>query len=486
MQQNQTLPVEQQLKKIEEHKKKDSLIYSVLDGSAFAVMAGFGENYLNPFAIELGATNQQIGFFSSIPQLFGSCSQLFSATLVDYFKKRRVLITIAVLFQAVTWLPLIALPFFSKEWWIPLAFLFFTLYFTFGHSASPPWNSLMGDLVPAEKRGFFFGKRNKITGCITFLSVFAAGLILNYFQASSVLFGFSIIFAVAFVARLISLGFLAKMVELPYLPVQEHRHDFLFFLRSLHKTNTGLFILFLCFMNFSVQIAGPFFSAYMLRDLSFSYLEFMLVNIMMTITTFLTMTYWGTSADYYGNKKIITITAVLLPIIPLLWLFSQYLPYLMLINILSGFAWAGFNLASTNFLFDNTLSAERARYFAYYNLLNGFSVFLGATLGGFLATQITTPWIFTSHFQVLFLISGFLRACVSFVFLPRLNEVRVVHPVQTKELFWNLIAVRPLYGMGYELILGLNKLEAMAEHVTHVVEETIDTVETTLRKKKRR
>ncbi len=486
MAQNHVLPVDQQLKKIEEHKKKDSLIYSVLDGSAFAVMAGFGENYLNPFAIELGATNQQIGFFSSIPQLFGSCSQFFSATLVDYFKKRKALITTAVLFQAATWIPLILLPFFPKAWWISLAFLFYILYFVCGHSASPPWNSLMGDLVPAEKRGFFFGKRNKITGCITFLSVFAAGLVLNYFQATSVLFGFSIIFVIAFIARLVSWGFLTKMVELPYQPIQEHRHDFLFFLRSLHKTNTGLFILFLCLMNFSVQIAGPFFSAYMLRDLSFSYLEFMLVNIMVTITTFLTMTYWGTSADYYGNKKIITITAILLPIIPLLWLFSHSLPYLMTINIISGFAWAGFNLASTNFLFDNTASAERARYFAYYNMLNGFSVFLGATLGGFLATHITMPWIFISQFQILFLISGILRACISFTFLPRINEVRIVHPVQTKELFWNLVAVRPLYGMGYELILGLNKLEAMAERVSHVVEETIDDVENKLRKKKRR
>ena len=206
------ISVEEQLKRIEEKKKKDSLIYSVLDGSAYAVMAGFGENFLNPFAIELGATNQQLGFFASVPQLIGSALQLFSAYLVDFWKKRRLLICIAVLFQALMWLPLFAIPFLPQSWWLSTAMVFVVLYFVFGHFASPPWNSLMGDLVSPDKRGFFFGKRNKITGCITFLSIFAGGLILYYFQKTSVqeigiFTGFSIIFAIAMFARLVSLYF---------------------------------------------------------------------------------------------------------------------------------------------------------------------------------------------------------------------------------------------------------------------------------------
>ncbi len=470
------LPIEAQLKKIEEHKKRDSLIYSVLDGSAFAVMAGFGENYLNAFPIELGATNQQMGLFTSLPQLIGSGSQVLSATLVESFKKRRTLIVVAAFLQALTWIPLMLIPFIPKHLRLASALLSIVLYFVFGNVLSPAWNSLIGDLVPAESRGAFFGRRNKVTGCITFLSVFAAGLVLNFFQQENILFGFSFIFSVALLARFVSLCFLAKMVEMPYSYLTQKKLRFFHFLRMLNSTNAGLFILYLCLMNFSVQIAGPFFSVFMLRDQQFSYFEFMLVNVVAIIAQFLTMTYWGTSADYYGNKKIIMITGLLLPIVPWLWLPSHNVVYLMAIQVVSGFAWAGFNLASVNFIFDNTLPAERINYFAYYNVLNGFSVFAGASLGGFLATHITSQWIFASPLQFLFLISGLSRAIISFIFLPRIREVRSVHLAQIKELFWNLVAVRPIYEMCYELVLWMNRLEQMKKKIEVAVEEKINHV----------
>ncbi len=469
------LPIEQQLKRIEEHKRKDSLVYSILDGSAFSVMAGFGENYFNAFAIELGASNQQMALFTSLPQLIGSCSQAISAFLVGTFK-RRTLICMGAFLQAITWLPLILIPFFSRQWMLPLALLFIVFYFVFGNIISPAWNSLMGDLVTPENRGKFFGKRNKVTGCVAFLSIIAAGIILDFFQQQNILLGFSLIFGIALAARMVSLFFLSMMVEpLHKAPLHGGLH-IMSFLQSLHKTNTGLFIMYLCLMNFSVQVAGPFFSVFMLRDLQFSYIEFMIVNVVATVVQFLTMTYWGASADYYGNKKIITITGLLLPIVPWLWLPSSNVFYLMIIQIVSGFAWAGFNLASVNFIFDNTIPAERINYFAYYNVLNGLSVFLGASIGGYLAMHIISPWIFVSPLQFLFLISGVLRALVSFIFLPLISEVRTVHPSQTKELFWNLVAVRPLYEMRYELVLWKNRFGEMTGRIETAVEERINRV----------
>ena len=48
---------------------KKSFRHYVHEGNGFAVMNTVGENFINPFAIQLGATPALIGFLKSVPQL---------------------------------------------------------------------------------------------------------------------------------------------------------------------------------------------------------------------------------------------------------------------------------------------------------------------------------------------------------------------------------------------------------------------------------
>ena len=73
----------------------------------------------------------------------------------------------------------------------------------------------MGDLVNEKARGRFFGMRNKITGAVAFVSIFAAGYLLSLFTKETVLYGFTIIFLVAFAARIISWHHLSLMEDPP-------------------------------------------------------------------------------------------------------------------------------------------------------------------------------------------------------------------------------------------------------------------------------
>ncbi len=45
--------------------------YSIKDGSAWSVMYGFGEQYVVPFALKIGATASQIGILNSVPAFIG-------------------------------------------------------------------------------------------------------------------------------------------------------------------------------------------------------------------------------------------------------------------------------------------------------------------------------------------------------------------------------------------------------------------------------
>ncbi|MFH1836062.1 MAG: MFS transporter [Methanobacteriota archaeon] len=437
--------------------RQRSLGYSVKDGAAFSVMTGFGEQYFNPLAIELGATNFQIGLLASLPPLFASLFQLYTSKVMHHLKSRRRMITRFVLLQALTWIPLILIPVFGFMHEVPLLILLVVLYFVFGQFVGPVWNSLMGDLVEEDKRGMFFGMRNKVAGFVAFASLFIAGFVLSMFPRDRIFIGFFVIFSVAFLARTVSLYYLNKIEDPPLIFERDAEFSFPQYLRRLRETNYGKFALYLGFMFFSVNVAGPFFSVYMLRDLKFSYFSYTLVTASAALTSFLAMTYWGSIADRFGNKRILSLCGVLVVIVPFLWLYSDDIPYLILIQMGSGFAWAGFNLSSANFIFDNVTSVKRTRVFSFHNILVGSSIFVGALTGGVLSNLIQTSWIFHYKLQNLFLLSGLMRAATSVYFLPKIQEVREVEHITPKEFFLKYSGTGPALGFPYRTITGLHK-----------------------------
>jgi MFS family permease len=399
----------------------------------------------------------QVGLLASVPLFVASVLQLYTSKIRGCFKSRKKMITDFVLLQALMWIPLILIPILGFMRDVPLFILFVTIYFALGQFVNPVWNSLMGDLVDENTRGRFFGMRNRITGAVAFISLFTAGFFLSTFQKENILPGFAIIFSVALIARLVSWHYLGKTDDPPVESDKTTEFTFLQYFRKLKDTNYGKFALYIGFMNFSVSVAAPFFTVYMLRDLKLSYLDYTILTAAVALASFLAMTYWGRIADKFGNKRVLNVCGILVIIVPLLWLFSRDIPYLVFAQAVSGFACAGFTLSSGNFIYDNVKPVNRTRIFSYHNVLVGTSIFLGAVLGGVLSKVIATPWIFHSNLQILFLISGIMRAATSTLFLPKIMEVREVERITTKDLFLKYSGTGPILGLTYRTITGLHK-----------------------------
>ncbi|MBR9691482.1 MFS transporter [Candidatus Woesearchaeota archaeon] len=412
---------------------KKSLFYSIVDGSFWSVMFGMGEKYLSAFAVFLKATNVQIGLLTSLPLLFSSLSQFLSLKLIDVFKTRKKFIVTSSIIQALTWLPILLVFFFGK-FRVYFLILFAVVYWVSGMIAVPAWNSWMGDLVDAKIRGSYFSKRNRITGLVIFVSFVSGGIILDLFKngADRQYIGFAIIFLVALVSRLMSAFFLSKKYE-PYVEIRaEHKFSFTAFLKQARFRNYGLFVIFLTMMNFSVYLAAPFFVAYMLYDLQLSYLMYMMLISTAFITKYLSLPVWGELLDTYGTKKLLQLTGFLIAFSPLFWLFSTKYYFLILIQMYGGIMWAGFELASFNFVFDTTTTEKRARCVSYYNVINGIMIFLGATIGSLIIKYNNVFW---TKYYLVFLISGILRLGTAAFFLPKLKEVRKVKEISYNRIF---------------------------------------------------
>jgi MFS family permease len=160
----------------------------------------------------------------------------------------------------------------------------------------------------------------------------------------------------------------------------------------------------------------------MLRDLGFSYLTYTIVVTTVPLATILSMSYWGRYSDTFGNRRVMRICSIVISVLPALWLVSHQVYFLIGIQVLAGFFWGGFNLCSSNFIYESAIPEKRTRCISYFNTINGLAICLGNLLGGFLATHI--PPVLGYRLLTLFAISSCLRIVLSTTLLSRVKEIR--------------------------------------------------------------
>ena len=437
-----------------------SLRYSVRDGVAWSLMFGAGESYLQAFAIFLKATTAQITLLSALPALLGSIAQLASAWVAGRAIRRKSLIFAGVSLQSIAWLPIIVLAFLPSDYSVALLIICVALYYIGGQFAAPPWSSLISDLVPERRRGRFFGERTQFMSIMTFASLIAAGLALEFFaQRALAQWGFAAIFAVALAARLYSLAQLMRMHEplarLAPLTIPPLGG----LLDRMRGSDFAQFALFIGFMNLAVAIASPFFTLYMLRDLRFSYLEFTAVTAFYVLMQFTALKLWGRLSDVFGNLRVVQVTSIVFPALPILWLIVPNFWAILVLQFIAGVAWAGFSLAAGNFLYDVVPPEKRAAYSAVHQTLSNTAVFGGALIGGFLATHAPHELQlggysveFASGLWLALSASALVRTVVVAIFLPLLRETRPVRAISPTALAIRVIRANVLAEWLFEML----------------------------------
>jgi MFS family permease len=398
-------------------------------------MLGLTQNYITPYALTMKASTQEIGLLTSVPNFTMAAAQFAAPALSERVGSRKGFILRMAVMHALMWLPILFIPYLFQThqvWWL-IAFM--TLNTAFDSALNPVWGSMMADLVPTQMRGRYFGLRNRITGFITGVFTYVSGGILQLLTGNTNL-AFSIIFAGAIMSRLVSFYFLSKMYEPLNLASEKRNPDgMLKITRGLFSTNIGMFIIFCALINFTATVSAPFFSPYMLRDLHFSYIVYTILNSVSILATVGSMTWWGKRMDRAGSIKVLKITSLFVPFVPLGWALSHSLWWLIIMQLFSGFAWAGFQLSSSVFIFDASPRQNSTRYIALYNSLIFLGVSVGSLTGGIVAPLL--PPFKGSNLLSIFIVSGVARLAVALFFLPRIKEVRKVPQVKAEELLFS-------------------------------------------------
>ncbi len=403
--------------------------------------------FLVALALLLGASNLQIGLLASLPTLT-NVFQLISIWLVRKYNNRRA---ISVICSIIARLPLVivgALPFFITGS-IQLIIIFLFFYYLFGSIAGPSWNAWMKDLVPENQLGSFFSRRSsnmQILNVVLSLSLaFFVDYIKNNYPQYE-LTTYSIMFIMAGVFGLSGAIFLLSRTPEPQsFLIKENIFKLL--MRPLKDSNFRRLLVFNSAWVFALNIAIPFFTVYMLRELNLSMAYVIALTVISQLCSIFTIRMWGRFSDKYSNKTILAITAPLYILCIIGWCFvgiySRFLANMILlvvIHIFTGVATAGINLSLTNIGLKLAPKEHSIVYLSTKNIITAIFSSIAPIIGGLLADYfgnralvINAEWVGPKFNKVLHLVSlhdmnflfliGAVPAFISLELLVRVKEV---------------------------------------------------------------
>jgi hypothetical protein len=96
-------------------------------------------------------------------------------------------------------------------------------------------------------------------------------------------------------------------------------------------------------------------------------------------------------AHRLGAQSVLWVGAVGIAPLPLLWLVSDAVGYLVALQLVAGVVWGAFELATLLAMFDHLEPRTRISVLTYYNLSSALVVVLGSLIGTALFRSVSPP-----------------------------------------------------------------------------------------------
>jgi len=357
------------------------VMWSVHDATilpALPIMAGY--------ALAVGLTQSQIAFLGGMLGLTGLWA-IVGANLTRTVRNKRLLcvvVGIAAILATPT-LILVALLVPPQYRFIAVCGLLSWLW-VLGWTIGPMLGSWQANVIPAKGRGPFLGRRLFLPTVASMIYLFIAGKWLDQFPESSTS-AFFVLFGVAAVAGISGYLVLAR-TPYPPTPVAENAGQAGGWTAPWFDDSFRRVVLFYGSSTIATQMAGVFFSIYMIEVLKLSFTHIAIyVNI---AYVFMLAGYWiaGNFSQRFGSRPVIQVFSSLYCLVPIAWALSTPTTYHLLIPI--AYAIGGLSLSSiivaSNVLLFKIVPAgqDNTHYFGLWTTMWA----VGATLGPFLGAAL--------------------------------------------------------------------------------------------------
>ncbi|HEV3343523.1 MAG TPA: MFS transporter [Pirellulales bacterium] len=407
------------------------------DGAAFSVMVGMGESYLPAFALAAGLGEVAAGLVATVPLVAGAVLQLVSPAAVRRLGSHKRWVVLCAACQGLAFLPL-AIGAYSGTVEAWLVFGMAAIYWGAGLATGPAWNTWAGTLVPDNIRTGFFARRTRFSQIGTLAGFVAGGVTLQWAKSwTTSIAPFAALFLGAALARSISASFLALQSE-PQPPDDDHRRVSWRDLIGSGRAD-GPLLVYLFAVQAAAQFAGPYFTPFMLKQIHFSYIEYVLLIGVSFAAKAVALPALGRLARRIGARQLLWIGGLSIVPVSGMWVASTTFAYLIFVQVAAGLAWAAYELAMFLLFFEAIPEKERTSVLTIYNVGNSLATAVGAFLGG---SMLWTIGERPATYLAIFGLSSVARLAtlVLLTRVPRVDARAEVLPAR------GILSVRPAVG----------------------------------------
>lgn len=386
-----------------------------------------GGVFLTGYLLALGSPAIMIGIVASLP-LAAKLTQLLTSWQIerrgnwDRTTMRGALLGRLPLLLAAA-IPLLGLP---TEVAIFLFVILIALSSLGGSVFEIGFLTWMAELIPAGRRGEFWGKRTRIAELFGIVVALLGAWLFDRWQAETPgeMSGYTLLFAVGSTAGITAAIFLRRL-PVPTVGVPRQQREALRTTLRRPATDPAFrpLLRFVGLWGFAVGLLGPFTTVYLLEELRLSFLAATALNLLPAGLIALTQVYWGRLSDRFGCKPILWSASALIILIPALWMASTVdrIWPIVVGQAISGLGWAAYHIAMNNLVLKLAPQKNRSSYVASIGSLFAVTQAIAPICAGALITFVRgfavdpiTPYL------ILFGTSAVLRIA----FFPLLGKVR--------------------------------------------------------------
>jgi MFS family permease len=386
---------------------------NVMDGAFFGLALGFASfvTVLPLFVSTMTDSAILIGLIPAINSVGWQLPQLFTARQVTRLSRYKPTVILMTIHERLPFLGLAAV-----AWFTPVLRHDVALWLTFGlltwqglggGFAATAWQSMIGKIIPAKRRGIFFGSQAAAANLFASGSAVLAGILLERLDSP---LDWTICFLLASASMAVSWVFLAKTREPDRPPVDtnESRSDFWSSVGAILQRDVN-FRWFLVARVFSpmATVAFAFYTIYAVRHHGMSEGTAGLVTGVYAVTQTAANPIMGWVGDRWGHRTVIEVGALAAAASASLAWLAPDMTWFYLVFILAGIANIGFWAIGLALTLEFGTEAERPAYIGLANTLVAPSTILAPLVGGWLADSAGYPAAFLAS-----AVSGLLTALI--------------------------------------------------------------------------
>jgi MFS family permease len=351
----------------------------------FGVLSAVNATFISVFALRLGATDLLVGLLTSLPALVNVVFQIPAARLVEREADRKKVVLLSGFLMRLPALLISLVPLLPSQFQSSSVVYVTALGTIPAAVGTVSFTAMLADVVAPKDRPQVVSVRNALLSVATTVTVLVAGKALDLLPFPS---SYQLIFALAFVASLISLYYLGRIsipeTEKPHGRPSEGAQG-LDPQRSVRmilahpdyvRFTVGAFV-----YHWGLHFPIPLYSIYRVRTLQLSESWIGALAMLESAVTIIAYYGLGRLAQRRGSRPVLLLGLVLVCFYPIGMALSSSPWPLLCMSLVAGVAGPAFNLGLFNNLLDVVPNERRASYIALFNTLMNVSAFVSPLLG---------------------------------------------------------------------------------------------------------